>query len=411
MAAPLALAGLLHWSHAAETAIDFERAKALHERQQRGESLTTDEEKYLEEAKRQFMARQAASQGAPPSNDGFDWDRARKLYQRKQAGETLSPEDDKFLQEAIKRRQGGGGGGSGGGNSGSPRGERVADEKMLKELVPLTELTTPYKGQDGGLYGAGSNEPPPVLQERASKAAAQIKPLNAEGKPDPAGKIVLLTLGMSNTTMESAVFVQKAMADSRKAPAVVVVDGAQGGKDATAWAKADAQPWTVAGERLKSVGVTPQQVQALWIKQALISPQAGFPAEADRLRDRLAETVAIVKEKYPNVRLVFLSSRIYAGYAVTKLNPEPYAYEGAFAMRDLIQRQLKDDAKGPVLLWGPYLWAAGKTPRKSDGLTYAPEDFADDGTHPGQTARVKVADLLLKFFTTDPNAKSWFVKE
>jgi len=226
------------------------------------------------------------------------------------------------------RARGGGRRGGGGGDRGQraappTEGTPVADEKLLKELVPLTELTTSYLGQDGGLYGGGSNEPPAPLQERASKAAAQIKPLNAEGKPDTAGKIVLLTLGMSNTTMESSVFVQKAMSDSRKAPAVLLVDGAQGGKDATAWSKADEAPWSVAEQRLKSAGVTPGQVQALWIKQALITPQEGFPAEMNRLRDRLTEIVGVARQKYPSLRLVFLSSRIYGGYAVTRLNPEP----------------------------------------------------------------------------------------
>ena len=62
--------------------------------------------------------------------------------------------------------------------------------------------------------------------------------MNAEGQPDKGGRIVLLALGMSNTTMEFSQFVQKANTDPRKAAEVVVVDGAQGGKDATAWATA-----------------------------------------------------------------------------------------------------------------------------------------------------------------------------
>src|SRR5258707_513712 len=64
--------------------------------------------------------------------------------------------------------------------------------------------------------------------------------------------------------------------------------------------------------------------------------------------------------------------------------------------------------KAPVLLWGPSLWADGKTPRQSDGLTYLPEEFAGDGTHPAPPAREKVAKLLLDFFTTNPLASPWF---
>jgi len=57
-------------------------------------------------------------------------------------------------------------------------------------------------------------------------------------------------------------------------------------------------------------------------------------------------------------------SRIYAGYASSTLNPEPYAYENAFAIKRVIAQQLSGDpalnydaASGPVvapwLSWGP----------------------------------------------------------
>ena len=105
-----------------------------------------------------------------------------------------------------------------------------------KDLVPLNELTGKYKEQDGGLYGGGKNEPPAEQAALARKAIAEIKPLDREGKPAADGKIALMSIGMSNTTMEFSAFVQSANADSRKAANVVIVDAAQGGQDATAWA-------------------------------------------------------------------------------------------------------------------------------------------------------------------------------
>jgi hypothetical protein len=66
--------------------------------------------------------------------------------------------------------------------------------------------------------------------------------------------------------------------------------------------------------------------------------------------------------------------------------------------------------KAPLVLWGPYLWASGATPRKADGLAWKPEDFANDGTHPATSGRQKVAEQLLKFFKTDATSKGWFVK-
>src|SRR5437762_6567858 len=69
-------------------------------------------------------------------------------------------------------------------------------------LVPLCDMTDKdrYKGEDGGLYGGGKNEPPAALADLAKAEAAKIRPLDAEGKPADGGKVVLLSIGMSNTT-------------------------------------------------------------------------------------------------------------------------------------------------------------------------------------------------------------------
>ena len=90
-----------------------------------------------------------------------------------------------------------------------------------------------------------------------------------------------------------------------------------------------------------------------------------------------------------------------------------------FGVRWLIQDQAKGskeltagvaDAKAAVLLWGPYLWADGTTPRQSDKLVYTREDLANDGTHPSELGRRKVGRQLLEFFKTDELARRWFVK-
>jgi hypothetical protein len=116
---------------------------------------------------------------------------------------------------------------------------------------------------------------------------------------------------------------------------------------------------------------------------------------------------------FPNLRVAYLGSRTYGGYATGPLNPEPYAYESAFPARWLIQRQIKGDpelaqAKSPLLLWGPYLWADGAKGRKLDNLVWERSDFAEDGVHPTRSGREKVSKLLLDFFTTNVLAKSWF---
>jgi hypothetical protein len=69
------------------------------------------------------------------------------------------------------------------------------------------------------------------------------------------------------------------------------------------------------------------------------------------------------------------------------------------------------EVKSPLLLWGPYFWADGVAPRKSDGLVWERSDLVGDGTHPSDTGRQKVAEQLLKFFKDDAYARTWFVKK
>ena len=105
LAALLCLLALSPALRSEEIKIDWDKAKELHVRAQRGDTLTPDEQKYYEEAKKQFQSR-----ADNMKNEGFDWERAKSIYQRVQAGDKVSEEDMKFLEEAKKRRGQGGGG-------------------------------------------------------------------------------------------------------------------------------------------------------------------------------------------------------------------------------------------------------------------------------------------------------------
>ncbi len=352
--------------------------------------------------------------GSVRGQEAIDMNRARVLNQRDRRGEALTAEERAYLDsaKAVRADQG--------------RGQVAAPARESTGVVPLTDLTGTYKGQSGGLYGGGKNEPPAEQLARSLAAAGEVVPLDGTGKASPAGTIVLASIGMSNTTQEFSVFKRLADGDAAKNPKLVIVDGAQGAMDAAAWANgpgADAV-WNVMKQRLQSAGVTPAQVQVVWIKQALAQAgtQGDFPKHAEVLQADLVKALGRAKKEFPNLRLAYLSSRTYGGYATGTLNPEPYAYEGAFAVRGVIEAQMKgaaamnsDAAKGPVvapvILWGPYLWADGMKGRKGDALVWKREDFGPDGTHPSTAGREKVARLLLDFLKTNQSAKGWFAAE
>jgi hypothetical protein len=297
----------------------------------------------------------------------------------------------------------------------------------LSGLKPLTELgASEYQGFRGGLYPGGKNERPAGHEAAGLALARKIRPLDAEGKPGPGGKIVLLTVGMSNTSQSTAGFKQLADTDPEKNPTVVIVNGAQGGMTAARIQdpgdnRSGTQYWSVLDERLAQAGVTRAQVQAVWIKQADAGPGQGFPGYAKTLQGELERIVRILPERFPNLKLAYLSSRTFGGYAKTRLNPEPYAYESGFSVKWLVEQQINgtpglnyDPAKGPVkapwLTWGPYLWANG-TSRRSDGFSYEQSDFAADGTHQSPAGQRKVGQLLVRFFKTDSTTRGWFARK
>lgn len=298
------------------------------------------------------------------------------------------------------------------------------------KLKPLTELgSEEYQGFVGGLYPKGQNERPADHERAGIALAKQVRPLDASGKPSGDGRIVLLSIGMSNTSQASQGFERMSAKRGKTIgvnPQLVFVNGAQGGMTAARIQNPDdnaggTKYWAEVDNRLKKAGVTRAQVQAVWIKQADAGPTEGFPAYAKKLEGELARIVQVLPVRFPNVKLAYLSSRTYGGYAKTPLNPEPYAYESGFSVKWLIERQLQGETqlnfdttkgavKAPWLSWGPYLWAQGATPR-ADGFSYAPTDFTEqDGTHQSLSGMVKVGDELLKLFQRDTTTRPWFLK-
>jgi hypothetical protein len=341
--------------------------------------------------------------------DPIDIERVKELYKKSKRGDKLTPEEQKYLDRALKQLK-----------------EGKADEKRKEQpstgLKPLTEMTAKdrYKGEDGGLYGGGNNEPPKAHQSAAQEALKKITPLDARGKPSKEGKIVFISLGMSNTAGEFRLFKELADRDVEKSSAVLLVNCAIGGAGVSSWTKARSGTWNKVAERLKEAGVSAEQVQVTWIKHAEPGPTPdATPLQyAKKVKADIAASLEVTRSTFPNLRVAYLSSRIYGGYniaGIRRVNPEPFAYETAFSVRWVIQDQINREKKGkverPILLWGPYLWADGVKPRKSDKLVWERKDLSKDGVHPSMSGGKKVANLLLEFFKKDAGARTWFVQK
>lgn len=133
------------------------------------------------------------------------------------------------------------------------------------------------------------------------------------------------------------------------------MDGAQGGQ--VAWVTSNPRTpfWEVVDQRLEAAGVTSKQLEAAWLLQANPGPYRPFPEEAKELEGNIVDTLHVIHDRFPNLKITYLSSRTYGGYATSPLNPEPFAYDSGFAVQWVVTRQIAaqpelnyDPAKGPL---------------------------------------------------------------
>lgn len=348
---------------------------------------------------------------------------------------------------------------------------------------PISDMTgtANYLSFQGGLYGKNSNTVPAAHDADGKAIAKTIQPLDTNGNPSTAGTILFASIGMSNAADEFGAFIRDADGNPQvNQDTLTIVNGAKGGITACDWVAPTGAPACdlsggnqydrVRDDVLAPLGLTEQQVQIVWIKEANGGPGVGgcgsgpgdtgepcralcdptvkgttcsndqYGTEALRYEAQLGDILRAAKTRWPNLKLAFISSRIYGGYASIDLSPEPYAYEYGFSTQFLMTAQITqcptsacsgsvDPIAGdlgyntsgtgtvPWVAWSAYLWANGPNPR-SDGLfwcngqTAAPcsgeVDFQSDGTHPNAQGQQKVATMLTNFFLTSPYTKGWF---
>ena len=292
-------------------------------------------------------------------------------------------------------------------------------------IVALNDLGTgTYQGSEGGLYPNGSNVRPASHDADGVNFAKGIVPLDGNGNYSPTGKYVLMAIGESTEQNEFNRFLPIAESDPTRNPYLVFVNGAQGGATPNNFTSTSSVYWsTVLNNYLPQNGVTANQVVAIVMEDTDGIATGTFPSDISNLQAEYETMMQTMHTLFPNLKLVYFSSRVYGGYSNGvghPDNPEPYAYEVGFAVKWAIQDQINGNANlnynpalgpgvAPWMSWGPYYWSNGMLGR-SDGLIWDCADFAADGTHPSsQFGQLKVASELLQFLKTDDTTTPWYL--
>lgn len=304
----------------------------------------------------------------------------------------------------------------------------------------------------GGLYENGSNAVPSDHEADGLAAASQITPLDVNGNPSAQGKIVFLSMGMSNAAIEFYSFEQ--LAKGTYPSSVVLWNGAKSDQDepcftaVTGPAPCQGSPeneYDRISSGLAASHMSNLQVQAAWIDNANGRFYAGnrgcLPAgtlcqslcstpgctntyqstDAVNLEWEFGENLRAAKQRFPNLKMVFFSGRVFGGWASqNNADPEPFAFEKFWSIKWLIQAQVNqqrglgvDQVAGdlsydssPWIAWGPYFWADGTEPR-SDGLEWPRDLFDSSGLHLTVAGGQQAGQLLLNFMRGSEFTK-WF---
>lgn len=300
-------------------------------------------------------------------------------------------------------------------------------------LVPFTDLgPEPYAyGYFGGLWEDGQNTIPADHLKAGLARAARIQPLDVAGRPSPDGRIVFLSAGGDEASKIFASFSEAASRDSRvRQNALVFANGAEEGLTAARWIRdTDATYDRIDSLVLGASGLSPKQVQAVWLDLSNDYPYSPLPiqdGDAYRLKGNYSNALRSLKTRYPNLRVAYLSSRVYGGYSTLARNPEPYAYESVLSVRWIVVGQVLtmriadigpywdtrvgdinyDHEVAPWVTWGPYFWANGSEPR-ADGLHWDRDDFGEDGESLSSAGAAKAGRYMLESMLRDPTTANW----
>jgi hypothetical protein len=234
-------------------------------------------------------------------------------------------------------------------------------------------------------------------------AAAQIVPRSPTGDPDANGRIVLLTLGMSNTKQvsEGLRYVFRRETNDLH-PALTFVNGAQGGMAAAEWANPACQCWTTLSAILDKAAVTDAQVAAIFLMTTVKHPRVDAPTTAAQFAVYTRQILTLIEARFPHVAIVIPAANYYGGYDVGQdKTPEPHQWQQTTTLPDI-----QETWSGRTVLAAWHPWTDGDRVR-DDGLNLELADVTDGGVHLATSGKLKISRTLKAWLWAQPWTYGW----
>ncbi len=287
-------------------------------------------------------------------------------------------------------------------------------------LTPITDLgVSYYRGYQGGLYPNGSNVRQGLHLSNALSIATTIKKLNTNGQPDANGAIVMIGVGASNPRTEFNAFTQQIIASGLLNSNVKIINTCIGGQGVQKMNAPTANYWEQAKNTLQQQGFTNAQVQVAWVEtENTANGDTVFPRAPLQLINDIKLLLETMKLKFPNIKICYLSSRAFSGYAVATANEVgkgllyPRDYYNGWALKWIVEKQINNEAgytiaSIPFITMGNYNWSQGDKPRNDGFFLDCNKDVGPDGLHLTAAGEQKIGTLMKNFFLTDTTTFGW----
>jgi hypothetical protein len=289
-------------------------------------------------------------------------------------------------------------------------------------LTPLNDLgKRKFKGYMGGLYPNGINHPAGTYAKDLLAICRNLTPLDTSGNPSAqGGKIVFASIGWSISGQNLVALKAKTQGNPLTNPKLAFYNFSEGKGQARInnIMNPDDSYWDLVATRVKNLHTSYRQVQIIYLESEDSTDNTSFPARPLQVKDELEACFRVFKQKFPNVKLVYLLGRTTTfGNYQNIFNTEPCPYYFGWACKWAIEDQVNGvpgtEYKGPsivspLITWGFYDWATS-TPRKTDGFTWT-VDETTDGLHGNDAGKDSISTRWQNFLLTDRFAKKWYAK-
>ena len=285
--------------------------------------------------------------------------------------------------------------------------------------IPLNDLGRgTYKDSTGGLYPGGANKASGQYAIDLLKAVKRITPIDTFGSASLLnGKVIFISLGGSTGGHNMKQLITMTTGNPSTNPYLKLFTCNNGKTDASLKDIADTTSsyWNHVEEVIRGSKSSNRQVQVIYLETDDTSTILTWPQRPIMVKYDLESCMRVFKQKFQNIKLVYVLGRTktFGTKAVWNREPSPYYFGWAckWAIQDQINGTRATQYKGknavaPMIAWGFYQWA-DSLPRKTDGF-YWRESETVDGLHATAAGQDTLATRFQNFLLTDRYASVWY---